>query len=166
MSSALTLYRDGVRAEWVDYNGHLRDAYYLLLFSYAADALIDAIGLDAAERARSRRSIYTLEVHLNYLAELKQGEAVRVDGQLIDHDSKRLHVYFSLHRGDAAEPVAASEQMLLHVDTAQSRATPFGAAVLARVEALAAAHAALPHPAYAGRVIGLSRRPGSPPGRS
>nr|WP_294866444.1 thioesterase family protein [uncultured Pseudogulbenkiania sp.] len=159
--SALTLYRDEVRAEWVDYNGHLRDAFYLLLFSYAADALIDAIGLDAAERERSRRSVYTLEVHLNYLHELKQGEAVRVDCQLLAHDSKRLHVYFTLHRGDEAEPVAASEQMLLHVDTERACSAPFGAAVLARVETLAAAHAGLPRPAYAGRVIGLPRRVGT-----
>lgn len=153
--TALTLLRDTVRAEWVDYNGHLRDAYYLLLFSYATDALLDQLGLDAAERARSQRSIYTLEVHLNYLQELKLGEPVRVQAQLLAHDAKRLQLYLSLHRGDEAEPAAACEQMLIHVDTAQGRSSPFGAALLARVEALAKAHADLPVPKYAGRRIGL-----------
>jgi acyl-CoA thioesterase FadM len=31
-----------VQPDWVDYNGHLRDAFYLLIFSYATDALMDA----------------------------------------------------------------------------------------------------------------------------
>ena len=56
----LTIYRDVVRPEWVDYNGHLRDAFYLLIFSFATDALLDRIGLDDAARrervARSTRS--------------------------------------------------------------------------------------------------------------
>ena len=46
----LVVYRDRVRAEWVDYNRHLRDAFYLLLFSYATDVLIERIGLDDAAR--------------------------------------------------------------------------------------------------------------------
>jgi len=48
--TAPVVYRDTVRAEWVDYNGHLRDAFYMLIYSYATDALLDAIGLDAAAR--------------------------------------------------------------------------------------------------------------------
>ncbi|MBT2341238.1 MULTISPECIES: thioesterase family protein, partial [Pseudomonas] len=35
----LTTYQTHIRPEWVDYNGHLRDAYYLLIFSYATDVL-------------------------------------------------------------------------------------------------------------------------------
>ena len=37
----LTTYSTPVLEEWVDYNGHLRDAFYLLIFSYATDALMD-----------------------------------------------------------------------------------------------------------------------------
>jgi acyl-CoA thioester hydrolase len=155
MSAPLSLTRDTVRAEWVDYNGHLRDAYYLLLFSYATDALMDVIGLDEAERARSGHSIYTLEVHLNYLQELKLGAAVRVEAQLLAHDAKRLHVYMSLYRDGEAEPAAVSEQMLLHVDARQGCSAPFSTAVLARIEAIAAQQADLARPAYVGRVIGL-----------
>jgi acyl-CoA thioester hydrolase len=89
----LPAYRDIVRAEWVDYNGHLRDAFYMLIFSFATDALIDQIGLpDAVRRARGR-SIYTLEAHINYLHEIKEGAQVRVDMRLLAHDAKRLHLY-------------------------------------------------------------------------
>lgn len=155
MSQPLTLYRDHARGEWVDYNRHLRDAYYLLLFSYAVDALMDEIGLDETERERSQRSLYTVEVHLNYLAEVKEGTPLRVDVQLLGHDVKRLHVYLSLYRGEEPEPVAVCEQMLMSVDTAQKRSAPFLPAVLARIEQLATAQTGLPKPAYVGRVMGL-----------
>lgn len=42
---ALITYRTTVQEDWVDYNGHLRDAFYLLIFSYATDALMERIGL-------------------------------------------------------------------------------------------------------------------------
>ncbi|PKL97622.1 MAG: 4-hydroxybenzoyl-CoA thioesterase, partial [Gammaproteobacteria bacterium HGW-Gammaproteobacteria-9] len=37
----LPTYRTTISTEWVDYNGHLRDAFYLLIFSYATDALME-----------------------------------------------------------------------------------------------------------------------------
>jgi acyl-CoA thioester hydrolase len=52
-------------------------------------------------------------------------------------------------------PVAASEQMLLHVDTRGPRAVSFDYDVEARVRELADAHAALAPPRFAGHVIGL-----------
>ncbi|HEX7907381.1 MAG TPA: thioesterase family protein [Paraburkholderia sp.] len=152
---ALPCYRDTVRPEWVDYNGHLRDAFYMLIFSFATDALIDLIGLPDAVRKERRRSIYTLEAHLNYLHEIKEGTPVRVDMRVLAHDAKRLHLYLEMFAGDGGEPVAAGEQMLLHVDTGGPRAAAFDSDVEARVRVLAEAHAALPPPAYAGRVIGL-----------
>src|ERR1700712_5616114 len=90
---ALITYKTAILADWVDYNGHLRDAFYLLIFSEATDALMDHIGLDAAARERDHSSIFTLESHLSYLREVKGGAAVHVFTQLIGHDAKRLHVY-------------------------------------------------------------------------
>ena len=60
----LTTYRTPILPEWVDYNDHLRDAFYLLIFSYATDALMTRIGLDHAGRERSGHTLYTLECHL------------------------------------------------------------------------------------------------------
>jgi len=154
-NAPLTVYRDRVRAEWVDYNGHLRDAFYMLIFSFASDALIDHIGLDDAVRKARGRSIYTLEAHLNYLHEIKEGTPVRVDLRLVAHDEKRLHIYLEMFADDLEKPVAASEQMLLHVDTSGPKAAPFDADVDARVRALGLAHANLPQGAFQGRVIGL-----------
>jgi acyl-CoA thioester hydrolase len=149
------VYRDTVRAEWVDYNGHLRDAFYMLIYSYATDALLDAIGLDAAQRDARGRSMYTLEAHLNYLREIKQGARVRVDVRVLEHDAKRVRVYLEMYADESGEPVSASEQLLLHVDRSGPRAAPFDADVLARVAALRAASSGF-EPRYAARPIGLT----------
>jgi acyl-CoA thioester hydrolase len=157
--TGLTLTHDVVRPEWVDYNGHLRDAYYLLLFSLASDALLDRIGLDADARTARGRSVYTLEVHLNYLRELKEGTPVRVDARVLAFDAKRMHVYFTLHDARDGALSAASEQMLLCVDvTAGAKSAAFDADVASRVAALHAQQEGLGAPDYAGRVIGLPER--------
>lgn len=158
-NAPITLHRDTVRPEWVDYNGHLRDAFYLLIFSFASDALIDFIGLDEPARNARGRSIYTLEAHINYLREVKEGAHVRVDVRVLAHDAKRLHVYFEMFANDGPEPIAATEQMLAHIDTSGPKTAPFDPDVDARVAALAAAHASLPGARYAGRLIGLPSRP-------
>jgi acyl-CoA thioester hydrolase len=154
--AVLPCYRDIVRPEWVDYNGHLRDAFYMLIFSFATDSLIDLIGLPDAVRKARRRSIYTLEAHLNYLHEIKEGAPVRVDMRVLGHDAKRLHLYLEMSSGSGDQPVAAGEQMLLHVDTSGPRAIAFDQDVEAHLRELTDAHASLPPPRFAGRVIGLS----------
>lgn len=154
-AAPLQMHREIVRPEWVDYNGHLRDAFYLLIFSFATDALMDYIGLGEAARMRMHSSIYTLESHINYLQEVKTGAEVRIETQLIAHDAKRLHIYHAMHLPGAAEPVSASEQMLLHVDMRGPKSAPFHPEVLARVQTIAMAHAHLPQPKYAGRLIRL-----------
>ena len=151
-------YRDVVRREWVDYNGHLRDAFYMLLFSYASDALLDAIGLDDVQRTARHRSVYTLEAHISYLHEVKEDASVRVAVGVLAHDRKRLHVGFEMFAEGRSDPVAAGEQMLLHVDTLGPRAAPFDEDVLERVRTLASAQTSLPIPRYIGRVISLTAK--------
>ena len=158
MSGALTTYQTPIVKDWVDYNGHLRDAYYLLIFSHATDALMDIIGLDEAGRARTAHTLYTLECHLNYLDEVKEGEQVEVRTQLIAHDAKRLHISHSLHRVGEAASLAESEQMLMNIDTQTGRGAVFDADVAEAVAAIAREQADLPAPVYVGRVIGLPKK--------
>ncbi|MGF6770201.1 acyl-CoA thioester hydrolase [Paraburkholderia sp. GAS199] len=151
----LPSYRDTVRAEWVDYNGHLRDAFYMLIFSFATDALIDRIGLPDTVREARHRSIYTLEAHVSYLHEIKEGAQVRVDMRILAHDAKRIHLYLEMFTEGNADPVSAGEQMLLHVDTTGPRGAAFDPDVAVSLSALVEAQTALPPPRFAGRVIGL-----------
>ncbi|MBF8746199.1 MULTISPECIES: thioesterase family protein [Pseudomonas] len=154
---ALITYRTPVQEDWVDYNGHLRDAFYLLIFSYATDALMERIGLDADSRGQSGHSLFTLEAHINYLHEVKQGTEVWVQTQIIGFDTKRLHVCHSLHRPGFDEVLAASEQMLLHVDLAGPRSAPFGERSTSSLQDIADQQRDLPPCAFVGRVIALPK---------
>src|SRR5882724_5533268 len=77
-ATELPVYRATIEPDWIDYNGHLRDAYYGLVASYAVDGVMDILGLDAAYRARTHCTLYTLEVHLHYLHEVKSSDDLRV----------------------------------------------------------------------------------------
>ncbi|RII80279.1 thioesterase family protein [Pseudomonas monteilii] len=155
---ALITYRTPVQEDWVDYNGHLRDAFYLLIFSYATDALMERIGLDADSRGQSGNSLFTLEAHINYLHEVKLGTEVWVQTQIIGFDRKRLQVYHSLHRAGFDEALAASEQMLLHVDLAGPTSAPFSENSTGLLQGLVDEQHQLQPPVYVGRVIGLAKK--------
>ena len=159
MAPLLTTWSGQVAPEWVDYNGHLRDAYYLLLFSFASDGLMDRIGLDAAGRIATGHTFYSLETHLNYLLEVKEGAAVEVRTQILGMDAKRVDVYHTLCLQGTETLLAANEQMLINIDmqgaSGRPQSAPFSAGVRDHLQALAAAHAELPRPAYAGRTIAL-----------
>lgn len=160
MSIPLRLHREVVQPGWVDYNNHLNDAYYLVILSHATDALMDHIGLDAAGRERTKCSLFTAELHLNYLKEVKGGAMVRVDTQILGLDAKRLHIFHTLHVGDEIEAAATNEQMQLHMDMTGPKVAPFQPDVFARLEAIAKEHAKLPKPANAGRSIALPPKKG------
>ncbi|WP_250536724.1 thioesterase family protein [Caballeronia sp. AZ10_KS36] len=150
------IYRDTVRPEWVDYNGHLRDAFYMLIYSLATDAFMDDIGLGDTERRARHRTLYTLEAHVSYLRELKEGAAVRVDARVIAHDRKRIHLYLQMFEGESVEPASACEQMLMHIDTSGApKAASFDEDIAANIAAQATIAAT--DAVYAGRVIGLPR---------
>ena len=113
--AGIRIYQTPIRPEWIDYNGHLRDAYYGLIFSEAVDAFMDRVGLDAAYRARTGGTLYTVEMHLHYLQEVKQTDTAVVTLRLLGVDSKRIHAALELLRAGHTEVAAAAEVMLLHV---------------------------------------------------
>ena len=149
----LRLHARRVPADWIDYNGHVHESRYLQLFADANDALLGALGIDAAYLGAGG-SYFTVETHLSHLRQLEAGDRVHVTTQVLGADAKRLHVFHVLLRDGEPEPLATAEQMLLHVDTASGRAAPARDAVRERAAALACRHASLPRPERAGRSIG------------
>ncbi len=159
-NEALTIYETEVAAEWVDYNGHMNDAAYALVFSRALDALMDRIGLDAAARKASRRTLYTLQMMLHYFQEASQGQPLFVRCHLLEHDEKRMRVWLEMKAGREGERLAASEQLLLSVDQGEdgARAAPWRAETQAALDALAHAQRGLEVPPLAGQGVALKRK--------
>jgi carnitine 3-dehydrogenase len=142
-----------VRPEWTDYNNHLSDFQYGHLFGCALDALYRRVGIDAEYRAAGRM-FYTVESHVKHFGEAKIGDAVYVTTQVMNVDDKRLHLFHRLRRRGDDKLLATGEQMHLHVDTGSAKAAPIDAAVRIKLDALRAAHAALPIPREAGKPVG------------
>jgi acyl-CoA thioester hydrolase len=145
-----------VPPDWIDYNGHMMDAYYSVAFTEATEVLLDHVGLGAAYRAQTGSGIYTVESHICFRASVRAGEQLRYTTQLLGSDSKRLHVFHQILLASGAE-AATNELMFLHVDLATERVTPIPAEHLAKLSTLAAEHAMLPVPDAAGRSIMLRR---------
>lgn len=155
IDAPLILHRSIVKPDWLDYNGHMNEAYYVLVFSHATDDFMDFAGLDESYRARANASIYTLESHVVYLLEAGEGAKLTVETQLIGYDAKRFHLFHAMRHGDGGDLLATGEHMLLHVDMSGPRSAPFPPDIAARLAEIDAAHGRLPRPDQAGRSIAL-----------
>jgi len=146
-------YRTEVRAEWIDYNGHLHDAGYAAVLSEANEVLLADLGLSADYHASTGHALYTVECHIRYLAESRQGDVLAAASLLVGANPKRLRVHTLLSRADGTQ-IATGEHLYLHVDQATGTVTAMSADRWTAVEALLSAHAALDRPEHLGRGIG------------
>ena len=146
-----------IEPDWIDYNGHLNMAYYNVLFDRCSDEAFEAMGMGLDYVKQRRLTIYTAEVHVCYVQELHLDHKVQVSFQLIDHDEKRLRAYQEIRHVDGWL-AATSETLSLHVDMSGPKVAPFPADVMAKIEAMRAAHSVLPMPERAGRSIGIKRK--------
>lgn len=150
------IYQDQVHSGWVDYNGHMNDAAYAKVFSLTVDSFMNYIGLDEITRDKQAYTIFTLEMHIVYLHEALEGEKLSITVQLIDVDSKRLHVFISMKNTEGTV-IATSEQMLMGMDTIQKKPSPFPVSVAKNIEDLWKSHRQLELPKQVGRIIGIKR---------
>lgn len=114
-----------VAPEWVDYNGHMRDAFYGLVFSYAVDQFMVEIGIDEAYRNETKGTIYVVEDHTFYLDEVKGSDSIHVETVVLDQDPKRIHLRQSIIAN--GKTAAVCESMQLHIS--QAGETPRTAAM-------------------------------------
>jgi acyl-CoA thioester hydrolase len=150
-------YRGEVLPEWIDINGHMNLAYYTVLFDYATDLLFDELDLGRHYRVTTDNGTFVTETHNRYERELLVGEKVRVTIQILLADDKRLHLAHEMFRLDTGERAATQELLFLHVSLKERRVTPFPPDLRRRVQAAAAAHAALPRPGWVGCHVGMAR---------
>ena len=120
--------------EWTDYNGHMNDALYGRVFSNAVDAMLEEIGLTAEYRSKTKGTIYTVEDHRWYEAEVHEGATLRLETHILDSDVKRIHTWQGLYAG--TQRCAVCETMLLHITQAGDtpKTAPMPETIQARLE--------------------------------
>ncbi len=155
----LPAFRVELQPDWIDYNGHLRDAYYVVALSHAVDEVMDRLGLDAAYRERTHCTLYTLELHIHYLHEIKAADEPRVATSVLDCDAKRIHAACDFLCPRIEGPAASAELMLMHVHQGEKPASaPFPGEIAKRLEDLKLSPAAQLARRFSSRKIEVKRR--------
>ncbi|WP_051341874.1 thioesterase family protein [Pseudonocardia spinosispora] len=137
-------HRERVVPEWIDYNGHLSEPYYVLIFGNATTALMDRVGMGPRYRETTGCSLYTVEAHVRYLHEVPPDVSLDVTTVILERDAKRARIWHEMTLD--GRTVATEELMTLHVG--ESGTTAFPRDVGLNLDALAG-----PWPDAAGRAI-------------
>lgn len=149
----LPRHEDVVRAEWIDANGHMNLAYYIVIFDHATDVAFDALDIGTLYRERTGNSSFIVETHTLYEREAKEGERLWVATRLLGADAKRVHLFHEMFRANTDERVAAHELLALHIDMRTRRTAPFPPDRQTALAAVVKAQADRPLPNGVGRRI-------------
>jgi acyl-CoA thioester hydrolase len=136
-SAPLAIHRSTVLPDWVDWNGHMNVAFYVL---------------------GKHGMTFVLETHVTYDRELREGAPMRFTTQLLDRDAKRVHLYHEMFHAEQGYLAATNETIVMNIDYASRRSAPWPVQAAERLETVWLSHRALPRPAKAGRVMGLPRK--------
>lgn len=143
---------------WIDYNGHMNLAYYVMAFDQALDTILDTeLGIGPSFVKTHSAGPFALQNHLHYLGELLAGDEFFCSFLLLDADAKRLHVAGSMTRVRDDVTVCVMEQIFVNVDHETRRSAPYPDDIQLRIMALKEAHKPLARPSQIGKPIGLTR---------
>lgn len=132
MSEPLCTWTEPVQDAWIDYNGHLSEAYYVLVLGHATDEVMAAVGLGPDYRKATGASLFTVEAHIRYLDQVSRSEQLEVRSWAIGATTKLLWIWHELWVGGT---LRATEEILgVHVDGDASSAA-FPEDVRARIDA-------------------------------
>jgi len=127
-----------VPTDAIDVNGHMTITRYFARGVEATDLVCRAVGIDDDYRDARGMSYFTAEHRVRYLAELRLGEAFTVHARAVARAEKAAHLSVFLLNRARSQVSFAMEVLIIHVDLAQRRATPFPDDVAGRLDALIA----------------------------
>ena len=143
---------------YIDPNGHMNVGYYSVLFDQALDLPWDMLGLGTASIKATGVSSFSLETHVTYQHELREGDPLDFTFQLIDFDAKRIHFFMTMLHARERWLAATSESISICINMTTRRSATWPADRLVRLRALHETHSRRPRPAEIGRVIGIRRK--------
>jgi acyl-CoA thioester hydrolase len=124
-----------VKPQWIDHNGHMNVGYFVVAFDEATDAVYERWGIGMDYPQTSGCSVFTLGMNVDYLAELFEGDPLRIETLLVDHDHKRIHYFHRMFHRGTNQLAATNECLCMNVDLTTRKSAPFPAAVMERLDA-------------------------------
>ena len=147
-----------VKPEWIDFNGHMNVAYYLLALDEASETLDEFLGLSAEYRETTSNGTFAGNIHIAYLREVKEGDPLRRTGRVIACDAKRVHCWMEMYHAKEGYLAAEAEAITLHIDLSARKVAPFPPEVKVRLQSVYKKHKNLRLPKNLGRQIKVKRR--------
>jgi acyl-CoA thioester hydrolase len=149
-----------VKPEWIDYNGHLNMAYYLVILDHAADEFWLKVGLGDAYQAQTGRTTYTGSCKIDYIAEVSADAIYKVRLVLLELSDKKFITWQGIYTTDGTLR-ASAETLTLHVDQNgdRPRVTAFPDEIYAKLVAAKAEHEGAEIHGLIGRPIEMKRPP-------
>ena len=157
-TAPIDIHRSTVLLEWVDWNGHMNVAFYVLAFDQASGAFMRNMGLGRNYVDSKSGMTFVLETHVTYDREMRGGAPMRFTTQLLARDSKRVHLFHEMFHAEQGYLAATNETIVMNIDYTTRRSAPWPMQAAERLEAIWATHKDLPRPAKAGRVMGLAKK--------
>lgn len=154
----LELHTEVVRPEWIDDNGHMNSAYYVLAFDEAGRSLFRYFGMSDEYRKTTRSGVFVGDYHIHYCREALEGEPLRFSHLLIDYDEKKVHYWQEMFHATKGCLLAQNEVVMLHVDLTSRKVAPFPPEIFARIKSVCEIHAKAPPPENLGHVIRIRRK--------
>ena len=103
--------------DWIDYNGHMNVAYYLLIFDkFGADNLNIIFKMGEHSAKTTGMSTMMVETNITYNQELKLNDEVDINLLYFDHDKKRLQYKFEMVHKNKKYLASTFEALALYVD--------------------------------------------------
>ena len=111
--------------EWIDYNGHMNMAYYVLIFDQAWENILNKFQMGGQKAEESKRTTMVVETRTTYDSEVKEGDEVEVYVSYFDHDKKRLHLKCEMYEKKTKKLSATMENLSLYIDLDKRKVTEF-----------------------------------------
>lgn len=163
-SPHLEIHDGHVLPEWIDFNGHMNVAFYVLAFEEATEALAAHVGLSPDRMEAAGTTLAVVEGHVTYDQEVMEGDPLRFTTLVAGVDAHRLHVFHEMFQNRDHFLSSTNELLLAHISLESGEPVPFPDDVKAALEEIAHQHAALPRPDKMGRVVGIRRKPAAAAG--
>ena len=111
--------------DWVDYNGHMNMAYYVLIFDQAWEVALEKFKMGENAAKSQQRSTMVVETNTKYINEVKENEEVDINLIYFDHDKKRLHLKMEMNEKRTNKLSASMEWISLYIDLGKRKVTEF-----------------------------------------
>jgi len=122
-----------VDPSWIDYNGHMNDATYSIFVTRANEQFIDQLGLGRSYLESSNCTLYTVEMHIKYLSEVKLENKLVAKISIDSLTSKSINMKTSLYI-DGEKLAADSLITYLHYDQAAKKVVDFNLSQNAKIK--------------------------------